>query len=46
MLPSGAVPYYRMPFEREVYANGVYLPKRSQKIKNKRLRKKDRRNGR
>lgn len=40
MLPHSYIPYYRIGFEKEVYPNGVYLPKRSLKIKSKRLRAK------
>lgn len=32
--------YYCIGFPKEVNANGRYIPKRSQKIKNKRLRAK------
>ena len=35
--------YYCIGFPKEVNANGMYIPKRSQKIKNKRLRAKKKR---
>ena len=41
MLPHSYIPYYRMPLEKEVYPNGVFFPKRSQKLKNKRLKAKN-----
>ena len=36
----GFDPYSKVGFFKEVYPNGVYIPKRSQKLKNKRLRAK------
>lgn len=39
-------PYYsHIDFSKETYPNGVYIPKRSQKIKNKRLRAKNKKRG-
>lgn len=38
----GYEPYWHIGFWKESYANARYIPKRSQKIKNKRLRKRRR----
>ena len=38
-------PYSRIAFLKETHANGVYIPKRSQKLKNKRLRAKNKKGG-
>ncbi len=35
-------PYSRIGFSKETYCNAVYIPKRSQQIKSKRLRAKNR----
>ena len=38
-------PYYSYVSFKETYANGVFIPNKSQKIKNKRLRAKQKKRG-
>ena len=41
MIPLNVEPYYNVGFDKEVWANGVYIPNRSKRIKSKQMRKRN-----
>ena len=41
----GCEPYWHIGFLKENHSNGMYIPKRSQKLKNKKLRTQNKKRG-